>query len=133
MMIRKLLVASFSLLGFFALQTQAIAAQSSAPATAAPAQVFGYRLRKEAVIEEKFLAVPNAKLAGEQLKTLTAEPHIASSPEDHKTAEYVAEKFRAAGLETEIVPYRVLMNQPKVVKRRGVRCIREAADDRPHA
>jgi len=28
----------------------------------------------------------------------------------------VAQKFRAAGLDTEIVPYRVLMNQPKVVK-----------------
>ena len=67
-------------------------------------------------IEEKFLAVPNAKLAGEHLKTLTAEPHMAATPEDHKTAEYVAQKFRAAGLDTEIVPYRVLMNQPKVVK-----------------
>ena len=78
---------------------------------------FGYRdFSKEAAIEEKFMAVPNAKLAGEELKTLTAEPHIASSPEDHKTAEYVAEKFRAAGFETEIVPFRVLMNQPKVVK-----------------
>ena len=71
---------------------------------------------KEAGIEDKFLAVPDAKLAGEHLKTLTAEPHIASSPEDHKTAEYVAEKFRAAGLDTAIVPYRVLMNQPKAVK-----------------
>ena len=60
--------------------------------------------------------MPDAKLAGEDLKTLTAEPHMASTPEDHKTAEYVAQKFRAAGLETEIVPYRVLMNQPKVVK-----------------
>jgi len=36
--------------------------------------------------------------------------------EDKKTADYVAQKFRAAGLDTEIVPYRVLMNQPKVVK-----------------
>ncbi len=84
---------------------------------AAPAQAFGYTdFSKEADIEQKFIAVPNAKLAGEALKTLTAEPHIASSPEDHKTAEFVAEKFRAAGLDTEIVPYRVLMNQPKVVK-----------------
>jgi N-acetylated-alpha-linked acidic dipeptidase len=86
-------------------------------ASAKPAQVFGYTdFTKQHAIEEKFLAVPNAKLAGEALKALTAEPHIASSPEDHKTAEYVAEKFRAAGLDTEIVPYRVLMNQPKVVK-----------------
>ena len=67
-------------------------------------------------IEQKFLAVPSAKLAGEELKTLTAEPHMAATPEDKKTADYVAQKFRAAGLETEIVPYRVLMNQPKVVK-----------------
>lgn len=81
------------------------------------AQVFGYKdFSKEHSIEEKFLAVPSAKLAGEELKTLTAEPHIASSPEDRKTAEYVAQKFRAAGLDAEIVPYRVLMNLPKVVK-----------------
>jgi N-acetylated-alpha-linked acidic dipeptidase len=86
-------------------------------AATGPAQAFGYTdFSKEAGIEQKFIAVPNAKLAGEALKTLTAEPHIASSPEDHKTAEFVAEKFRAAGLDTEIVPYRVLMNQPKVVK-----------------
>lgn len=79
--------------------------------------VFGYAdFSKEGKIEEKFLAVPDARLAGEELKTLTAEPHLASTPEDHKTAEYVAQKFQAAGLETEIVPYRVLMNQPKVAK-----------------
>ena len=93
----------------------AMTAQNSA--SAEKGQVFGYtNFTKEASIEQRFLAVPNAKLAGEALKTLTAEPHVAGSAEDHKTAEYVAEKFRAAGLETEIVPYRVLMNLPKVVK-----------------
>ena len=80
-------------------------------------QVFGYRdFSKEAGVEQKFLAVPSAKLAGEELKTLTAEPHMAATPEDKKTADYVAQKFRAAGLETEIIPYKVLLNQPKVVK-----------------
>ena len=98
-----------------ALVPNTITAQDAGSAKSA--LVFGYSdFSKEAGIEQKFLAVPNAKLAGEALKTLTAEPHIASSPEDHKTAEYVAQKFRAAGLDTEIVPYRVLMNQPKVVK-----------------
>jgi len=87
------------------------------PASDGKDPVFGYKdFSKEAGVEQRFLAVPNAKLAGEELKTLTAEPHIASSPEDRKTAEFVAQKFREAGLETEIVPYRVLMNQPKVVK-----------------
>jgi len=79
--------------------------------------VTGYKnFSAEAQVEDKFLAVPDAKLAGQHLKTLTAEPHLAATPEDHKTAEYVAEKFRAAGLETEIVPYRVLLNQPKVMR-----------------
>lgn len=87
------------------------AAQSSTPSG------FGYMdFAKEQAIEAKFLDVPSAKLAGEELKALTAEPHLAATPEDHKTAEYVAEKFRAAGFETEIVPYRVLLNQPKVVR-----------------
>src|SRR5208337_2908563 len=87
------------------------AAQSAVPS------VFGYAdFTAQAKIEEKFLAVPDARLAGQHLKTLTAEPHLASTPEDRKTAEYVAQKFRAAGLDTEIVPYRVLMNQPKVVR-----------------
>jgi N-acetylated-alpha-linked acidic dipeptidase len=84
-----------------------------------PAQpsVFGYKdFTAQAKVEEKFLAVPDAKLAGQHLKILTAEPHLAATPEDRKTAEYVAQKFRDAGLDTEIVPYRVLLNQPKVVR-----------------
>jgi N-acetylated-alpha-linked acidic dipeptidase len=58
------------------------------------------------------MAVPDAKLAGQHLKTLTSAPHWASSPEDYATAVYVADKFKAAGLQTEIVPYKVLLNKP---------------------
>jgi N-acetylated-alpha-linked acidic dipeptidase len=87
------------------------------PAQAPSEPVFGYSdFAPEAKIEEKFLAVPDAKEAGEELKTLTAAPHMAATPEDHATAEYVARKFREAGLETEIVPYRVLLNQPREVR-----------------
>ncbi|MDE3188855.1 MAG: M28 family metallopeptidase [Acidobacteriota bacterium] len=90
---------------------------SNAGPHAAPAAVFGYKdFSQQAAIEAKFLAVPSAKLAGEELKTLTAEPHMAATPGDHETAEYVAQMFRAAGLDTEIVPYRVLLNQPRVVR-----------------
>jgi N-acetylated-alpha-linked acidic dipeptidase len=79
--------------------------------------VLGYTdFSAESKIEATFLAVPDAKLAGEHLKLLTAEPHLAATPEDRKTAEYVARKFREAGLETEIVPYRVLINRPKSVR-----------------
>ncbi len=94
-----------------------LASQSANTNGQAQSQVFGFRdFSRQSKIEEKFLAVPSAKLAGEHLKTLTAEPHMAATPGDRKTADYVAEKFRAAGLETEIVPYRVLLNQPKEVR-----------------
>jgi len=78
-----------------------------------PSKVFGYAdFSQQAKWDSLFLAVPDAKLAGEELKTLTAEPHWASSPADKKTADYVAEKFKAAGLDTHIDEYRVWMNKP---------------------
>jgi N-acetylated-alpha-linked acidic dipeptidase len=83
------------------------------PAQSAIPQVFGYRdFTQQAKWDAAFLAIPDAALAGQHLKILTAEPHWASSPEDYKTALYVAEKFKAAGLNTEIVPYKVLLNKP---------------------
>ncbi|HTA85068.1 MAG TPA: M28 family metallopeptidase [Silvibacterium sp.] len=81
-----------------------------------PEHVFGYKdFSAQSKIDQSFMAVPDAKLAGEELKTLTAAPHIAGSKEDYGTAEYVAEKFKAAGLETSIVPYKVWMNMPKEI------------------
>ncbi len=75
--------------------------------------VFGYAdFTQQAKWDDTFLAVPDAKLAGEHLRILTAEPHWASSPEDYKTAVYVADKFKAAGLQTEIVPFKVWINKP---------------------
>jgi N-acetylated-alpha-linked acidic dipeptidase len=117
MIVRKQL-ASLVLLAILppAFVSSPLAAQRPAQNSVQPA-VFGYAdFTAQSKIEEKFLAVPDARLAGQHLKILTSEPHLASTPEDRKTAEYVAQKFRAAGLETEIVPYRVLMNQPKTVR-----------------
>jgi len=95
----------------------ALSAFLSAQTVPPPETVFGFTdFSAQAKLEEKFLAVPDAVLAGQHLKTLTAQPHLAATPEDRKTAEYVAQKFRSAGLDTEIVPYRVLMNQPHVVR-----------------
>ncbi|HEY4045470.1 MAG TPA: M28 family metallopeptidase [Acidobacteriaceae bacterium] len=87
-------------------------AQTVAP----PAKVFGYRdFSKQAKIDKDFLAVPDPKMAQEELKTLTAAPHVAGSKEDYATAVYVADKFKAAGLETQIVEYKAWMNLPKEV------------------
>jgi N-acetylated-alpha-linked acidic dipeptidase len=83
------------------------------PAQTPASQVFGYGdFSQQAKWDRAFMAIPDAKLAGQHLKTLTAEPHWASSPEDYKTALYVAEKFKAAGLHTEIQEFRVWLNKP---------------------
>ena len=82
-----------------------------------PQHVFGYAdFTQQGKWDAAFMAVPEAKLAGEHLKELTKAPHWASSPEDYATAEYVAAKFQAAGLDTHIVPYKVWMNKPVKVE-----------------
>jgi N-acetylated-alpha-linked acidic dipeptidase len=70
---------------------------------------------EEKATESKFLAVPDPKLAEQHLKTLTQLPHIAGSAEDKATADYVAARFREAGLATEMVEYRVWMNYPSEI------------------
>ncbi len=83
---------------------------------AAAAPVFGFRdAARENATEARFLAVPDPKLAEEHLRTLTQAPHMAGTPEDKATADYVAQKFRAAGLDTEIVEYKVWMNYPQEI------------------
>lgn len=100
------------------LRTAAAAFALSSAATFAqvpelPQHVFGYSdFTTQAHWDRAFMAVPDARLAGLHLKELTKAPHWASSPEDYATAEYVAGKFRAAGLKTEIVPFKVLLNKP---------------------
>ena len=90
-------------------------ASDAAPAAATSA-IFGFRdASAESAIESRFLAVPDPKLAEEHLRTLTKAPHMAGTPEDKATAEYVAQKFRDAGLETEIVEYKVWINYPSEI------------------
>jgi len=100
-------ILALSLLTLFAFAQNT--ATSSSP-------VFGFRnFSRQHQWDQKFVAVPDPALAEEELKTLTAEPHIAGSPEDRKTADYVAQKFKEAGLQTEIVEYKVWMNRPAEV------------------
>src|SRR6202051_2675396 len=77
------------------------------------ASLFGFATTADEIaLENRFLAVPDPKLAEEHLRTLTQAPHMAGTPEDKATADYVAQKFRDAGLQTEIVEYKVWINYP---------------------
>jgi N-acetylated-alpha-linked acidic dipeptidase len=88
------------------------AVNEAASSGSAPA-IFGFRdATAETATEARFLAVPDPKLAEEHLRILTQAPHMAGTIEDKATADYVAQKFREAGLETEIVEYKVWINYP---------------------
>src|SRR5437773_12430596 len=88
--------------------------QSASPSSANP--LFGFRnSAEENAIEARFLAVPDPKLAEAHLRTLTQAPHMAGTPEDKATAEYVAQKFREAGQATEIYEEKVCMNYPSEI------------------
>ncbi len=103
------LACSVVFLGFVLARVSGHAANSSG----APAPIFGFRdAAAENATEARFLAVPDPKLAEEHLRTLTQAPHMAGTLEDKATADYVAQKFRAAGLDTEIVEFKVWMNYP---------------------
>jgi len=88
----------------------------NAAASSSAIAIFGFRdAAAESSVETRFLAAPDAKLAEEHLRILTKAPHMAGTAEDKATAEYVAQKFRAAGLETEIVEYKVWINYPSEI------------------
>jgi N-acetylated-alpha-linked acidic dipeptidase len=93
--------------------TQPPSVSGRAPDSSASPPIFGFRnATAENANEASFLAVPDPKLAEEHLRTLTQAPHMAGTPEDKATADYVAQKFRDAGLDTEIVEYKVWINYP---------------------
>jgi N-acetylated-alpha-linked acidic dipeptidase len=103
-----------SVLIFIFLLAQAALAQQqllSAP------QLPGFRnATEELLLEQRFLKVPQPYLAEQHLKFLTSLPHMPGTPEDRKTADYVAQKFREAGLDTRIDEYKVWMNYPVEVR-----------------
>ncbi len=88
--------------------------KAGAPGDSQP--IFGFRnSAAETASEARFIAVPDPKLAEGHLRTLTQAPHMAGTSEDKATAEYVAQKFRDAGLDTEIVEYKVWINYPSEI------------------
>ena len=103
-----------------ALLALALLAPAAGPRTTAgnsARPIFGFRdAAAERARERVFLAAPDPLRAQQHLQALTRAPHIAGSPEDRATAEYVAARFREAGLDTRIVEYRVPLNYPAEIK-----------------
>jgi N-acetylated-alpha-linked acidic dipeptidase len=62
--------------------------------------------------EARALAVPTPENARKLLRYLTAEPHVAGTPADYKTAVFVRDKLREWGWKADIAELEVLLNYP---------------------
>ncbi len=71
---------------------------------------------REAEVEKTFRAVPTPEQARQDLWTLTQTPHVASTPEDYRAAQFVLNQFHEAGLEASIAEYRVYLPMPRHVE-----------------
>lgn len=69
-------------------------------------------------IERIFLDTPSPERARQWLFSLTEEPHVAGTPAQYKVVEFVRDRFKEFGLETEMVKYDVFLNYPKSVSLR---------------
>ncbi|MGQ9897775.1 MAG: M28 family metallopeptidase [Acidobacteriota bacterium] len=64
-------------------------------------------------LESQLLAAPAPERARQTLRTLTAKPHLAGTPENYATALYVRDELQRAGFDVELVSYEVYLPQPK--------------------
>ncbi len=68
---------------------------------------------RERLWEEQFRSVPAKDSSRNHLRLLTAEPHVAGTPEDYATAIYVRDQMRSFGLASDLKEYQVLLPYPK--------------------
>ena len=71
-----------------------------------------------AQFEKVFMDTPSPEKARQWLFALTEEPHVAGTAAEKKVADYVAERFKEFGFQTETVKYDVFLNHPKNVSLR---------------
>jgi N-acetylated-alpha-linked acidic dipeptidase len=67
-------------------------------------------------IEADAMAVPSPTSAAELARALSREPHMAGTPAQARTRDYVIDHMRAWGLQTEVRAYDVWMPHPTSVK-----------------
>lgn len=116
----------------------AVLALAALSATAEEARLgfFPSSREPQARAEKAFIQTPTPEMARRWLTALTEEPHVAGTPQQKKLADYVRDRFKELGLETEVVRYEAFLNYPKSVSLKLVEpvemalSLREEVDDR---
>ena len=67
-------------------------------------------------VEADAMAVPSPTSAAELARALSREPHMAGTPAQARTRDYVIDRMRAWGLQTEVRAYDVWMPHPTSIK-----------------
>lgn len=70
----------------------------------------------ERKLEADAIALPTASRAAEHARVLGHEPHMAGTPAQARTRDYVIQQMRSWGLETEVRAYDVWMPHPTMVR-----------------
>ncbi|HMF89208.1 MAG TPA: transferrin receptor-like dimerization domain-containing protein [Candidatus Angelobacter sp.] len=63
--------------------------------------------------ENKFRAIPDAKILRDSMQRLSARPHHVGSPYDKQNAEWILTQFKSWGLDAQIETFEVLFPTPK--------------------
>ncbi len=74
--------------------------------------IYGFRrdsLLRQRETESELLRLADAARIERHARVLTQEPHVAGTPENAEVARYILERFKEAGLSTELKSYRVYM------------------------
>jgi N-acetylated-alpha-linked acidic dipeptidase len=95
--------------------SEPVEARARGQSSAAGSSPLGFSPRSRAAqlrAEAHALAVPTPENARRWLRTLTAEPHVAGTHADYKTAIFVRDKLREWGWKAELEELEVLLNYP---------------------
>ena len=99
--------------------TSALALGIASTRTQSPAPLPGYGAASAVVeqrVEADAAALPSPVNAAEYARALSREPHMAGTPAQARTRDYVIERMRSWGLETEVRAYEVWMPHPTSIR-----------------
>src|SRR5690606_27792897 len=88
------------------------AQQGTAPATREAPAVAGYTpaaAERQAQVERAAIAIPDSASARRHARELTREAHVAGTPAQERTRDYVLQVMREAGLEVEARHYEIYL------------------------
>lgn len=110
---------AWSVIARAAVLVTSVALGAGATAWQSPVAMPGYGPASAATqrrVENDAIGLPSPTNATEYARALSREPHVAGTPAQARTRDYVTDRMRSWGLETEVRAYEVWMPHPTTVR-----------------